>query len=131
MKDVRLKIARLILLTAALGQLASSQIHIGIITKIFEPSIGFFLFLFITFGVVLSFLSTSFKHGSNPVLLILALVAAVGTGVKYVVMIIQDVQMENLLTFAEVRLSLFISITVIALFIFSSIGMIAVRNMDD
>lgn len=130
MKELLFKSAKFTAIIAAIGQLAISQIHIGIITKVFEPSIGFFLFLFITFGVVMAFNSTSFRAESNPVLFLFGGIASSGTGLIYLNMLNADIRAENLLTFADARVSIFVSIAVITIYIASTIIMLSTRNYD-
>ncbi len=55
MKEWILKIAVALVMINALGQLALSQIHILATTKIFANQIGFYLFLFIIFGLTTAF----------------------------------------------------------------------------
>lgn len=55
MKEMLLKFAVGIVFVNALGQLAGSQIHILAITKLFAREVGFYLFLFIIFGLVTGF----------------------------------------------------------------------------
>ena len=117
MKEKLFNIARWSMFAVALIQLALSQIHIGIITKVFASEVGFWLFLFIIFGIVVAFNSINLKKGKNLLIDILGVIVASLSGLKYLSLVITDLKMENLLTFAESKLSIYFSAFTIGIYV--------------
>jgi len=105
MKDLILKIVVGIMLVNALGQLAASQIHILAITKLFASEIGFFLFLFIIFGLTTAFNAYLLEKRRGLILLTVSGLLAVGAGYVYLTIMQTDVAAQETLTMADVRTS--------------------------
>ena len=59
------KVTRMIMMCTALVQLALSQIHIEMITKLFVRDVGFYLFIFIISGLLILFNLTSMKDAAS------------------------------------------------------------------
>ena len=59
------KVTRMIMMFTALVQLALSQIHIEMITKLFVRDVGFYLFIFIISGLLILFNLTSMKDAAS------------------------------------------------------------------
>lgn len=130
MKEMIFKASRIGIFVAAVGQLAVSQIHIGIITKVFEPSIGFFLFLFVTFGVVLAFNSSSMRNDTGAFIGSLFCIAAAVMGVIYLNILISDVRAGNVLTMEDATVSVLITIVVISTYVIGTVLMLFNRKYD-
>ena len=105
MKDLILKITVGILLVNALGQLAMSQIHILASTKIFASEIGFYLFLFIIFGLTTAFNAYILEKRSGLILFELSGLLAIGAGYVYLSIMQADVAAQDSLSMADVRSS--------------------------
>ena len=83
-REFFLRIVTGILLLVGVGHLAVSQIHIAAITKIFANQIGFYLFVFVIFGLttgfnavliekpfsVVSLIAVSYTHLTLPTILL-------------------------------------------------------------
>ena len=105
MREWALKIIVGIMLISALGELAMSQIHIQAITKIFANEIGFYLFLFIIFGLTTAFNAYILEKRTGFILLTLSGLMAVGTGYIYLNIMQADVAAQEALSMADVRTS--------------------------
>lgn len=116
---------------AAIGQLALSQIHIEVITRVFEPAVGFVLFLFVTFGVVTAFSSSSLHKGTGVVPYLLIVSTATVVGFIYLRIVIRDIQLDNVLTLPEAIGSLVIASIVMAVYAAASVGMLLTRNFNE
>ncbi|MDC7235464.1 MAG: hypothetical protein PQJ58_19705 [Spirochaetales bacterium] len=126
MKEHLFKTARLLIYMAAIGQLALSQVHIGIITKVFAPSVGFFLFLFVIAGLVTAFNSSS--AASKPLIAVLGCGASLLTGVLYLNIVFKDIANATLLTFEEAQVSIFVSLLAMFLYLAGTVTMLVTRN---
>lgn len=131
MKEKLFNIARFSMFAVALVQLALSQIHIAIITKIFATEIGFFLFLFIIFGVVVAFNSMNLKSGKNMLIDVVGVVIASLAGIKYLSLVLQDLAVPNLLTFDEARVSIYFSILTIAIYMIGLLVLFLTKGKAD
>lgn len=116
MKGKLFNISKYIIFITAIAQLAISQIHIDIITKVFNPSIGFYLFLFTIFGVLMAFNSSSYKSGQRTFLLLGGCAAAVITGIIYLNVVFQDIATGKLLTLEAAQSSIIAAIVTIAIY---------------
>ena len=104
MKDIVLKTAVAILLITSLGQLAASQIHILAITKIFANQIGFYLFLFIIFGLTTAFNAQLLNNKRRGLgLFIGSRILAIGAGYIYMNLMQTDVAAQKAITMADVQ----------------------------
>lgn len=117
MKEKLFNLARFCMFAVAIVQLTLSQIHIAVIMKVFADEIGFYLFLFIIFGLVVAFNSINLKSNKGVVLDILGVLAASLAGYKYISILLEDLAMGNVLTMKEASLSLNFSIATIAVYI--------------
>ncbi|MBB6479885.1 hypothetical protein [Spirochaeta isovalerica] len=131
MKDILYNGSRFLIYIAALSHLALSQIHIGIITKVFNPNSGFFLFSFTILGVVTAFSSSSVKKGSRIELFLLACVATEAMGFYFLRILIKDIQEANLLTFHDASLSIGLLVATMAAFIIGAILLLATGIAKD
>ena len=131
MKEKLFYTAKYLIYIAALSQLALSQVHIGIITKIFEPRAGFFLFLFIIFGLIMAFNSSAVKKGSRIEIFIFGCLAAVTFGILYLRILFQDISAGNLLTFVDARSSIIYTIIAIAVYAISTATMLVTGNLNE
>ena len=105
MKEWTLKIVVGMMLISALGELAMSQIHIQAITKIFANEIGFYLFLFIIFGLTTAFNAYLLEKRTGLIILAISGLLAVGAGYIYLDLMQTDVAAQASLTMADVRTS--------------------------
>lgn len=106
MKEKIFNIAKYIIFVTAILQLAISQIHIDVITKVFEPSVGFSLFLFTIFSVLMAFNSSSYQYGQRTLLVIAGCAAAVVSGGVYLNVVFSDIATETLITFVDAKQSI-------------------------
>lgn len=123
MKEKLFNGARFFMFTAAIVQLALSQIHIAVITKVFEESVGFYLFLFIIFGIIVAFNSVNLKSGKHLLLDIVGVVFASAAGIKFISQVLNDIKVSTVLTFQDAQISLLVSVITIAIYI---IGLIII-----
>lgn len=124
MKGKLFNISKYLIFITAIAQLALSQIHIDIITKVFDPAIGFYLFLFTIFGVLMAFNSSSFKSGEKTLLLVGGCAAAVITGILYLNVVFADIATAKLLTFEAAKTSIIAAVITIAIYVISTPVMI-------
>ncbi|MDC7242352.1 MAG: hypothetical protein PQJ50_18505 [Spirochaetales bacterium] len=131
MKEMIFKTSRFIVFAVALGQLALSQVHIAVITRVFDSSIGFYLFLFVISGLVMGFNTSAIHSGSRIPLFIAGCAASLVTGLLYLRMLIADVLAGNLLTWPDIHLSLIYSIGAMTVYLAGTVSLLATRNYDD
>jgi len=117
MKEKLFNIARFSMFAVAIIQLTLSQIHIEIIMKVFADEIGFYLFLFIIFGLVVAFNSINLKRNKGILLDVIGVIAASLAGYKYVTLLLTDLELGNVLTVKEAALSLNFSMITIGIYI--------------
>lgn len=130
-KALIFRLCRSAVYIAAIGQLALSQIHIEVITRVFEPSVGFVLFLFVTFGVVTAFSSSSLHKGTAVVPYLLIVSIATILGFVYQRIVIRDIRLDNVLTLTEAIGSLVIASIVMAVYAAASVGMLLTRDFNE
>jgi len=116
MKERIFKISKFVIAAIAILQLAISQVHIKVITKVFASDIGFYLFLFILFGLVMAFNLSSLKRDSKMPRYLMMTIAAIGTGLVYIIMLFADIATGQYLTFDVALLSIVASIAAIAIY---------------
>ena len=121
MKELLLKFAIGIVFVNAIGQLAGSQIHILASTKLFAREVGFYLFLFIIFGLVTGF--NVFLLDKKKGVLFFAFSSWVTAGVGFIFLkILQtDVAAQETLTMADVQQSWLLVIISISICLVGSI----------
>ncbi len=112
------KAGKILLYVGALGQLALSQIHIGVITKVFDTSIGFFLFLFVITILVTAFNGSSINKESSPGKIMFSIVVfliAVVIGCLYMYILKTDLETSTILGMKEVLPSIIFTLVTIIL----------------
>ena len=119
MKEKLLNITIYVTCTMALLQLVLSQMHIGVITKVFATDVGFYFFLFVIFGLVTVFNMKNVKKSNNSILLIICSAIAIVVGIKYIHILLDDVSQGKLLTYNDIVGSLY---NVIASIIIYGVG---------
>lgn len=131
MKQRLFKISKFAISTMALFQLAISQVHIKVITKVFASNIGFYLFLFILFGLVMTFsLSSMKKAGKMPLYLVLT-VAAIANGIIYLNMLFADIATGAYLTMDVALFSIVISMVTLAIYLLGTITILLTREKEE
>jgi len=102
----------------AIGNLALSQVHIEIIVKVFASEIGIFFFLYILFGLVVFMSSLGLNkkqvNKGNLALFIMVTIAELAVGVKYIMLLVADAQIAQLLVMSDITHVLVISIVSLA-----------------
>lgn len=110
---------RSVLIATSLIQLALSQIHIELITKLFISDIGFYLFLFVIFGLLILFNLSSMKDSASGRLgtYIIMTIATLASGSVYVYKVWSDYLAQESVTLPDIRLSLIISVTCMIIYL--------------
>ena len=101
-REFFLRIVTAILLIVGVGHLAISQIHIAAITKIFANQIGFYLFVFIIFGLTTGFNAVLIEKPFSVVSLIVSSILSSVGGFVYLRLLQADVLEQEKLTMADV-----------------------------
>jgi len=108
-----------------IGNLALSQVHIKVIVKVFESRIGIIFFLYILLGIVVFMSSLGMNkkkvNRGNIVLFIVITIAELVVGVKYISLLLQDVQAGNLLVMSDITTVLVISILSLVFYLIGGI----------
>lgn len=101
-REFFLRITAGILLIVGVGHLAISQIHIEAITKIFANQIGFYLFIFIIFGLTTGFNAILIEKPFSVLsLMVSSILSSVG-GFIYLRLLQADVLEQEKLAMADV-----------------------------
>ncbi len=95
----RLKIIKIISAVVALGQLALSQVHIGVITKVFERTTGIYLFIFTLFCLVGLFMATRLNSPQDVIKHLIINALAIAAAMFYLQLLGRDLQAEEFVTF--------------------------------
>ncbi len=101
-REFFLRIATYILFIVGVGQLAISQIHIAATTKIFANQIGFYLFVFMIFGLTTGFNAVLIEKPRSVVLLLVSGALTAWGGIVYLRLLLADVAAQEQLTLADV-----------------------------
>lgn len=119
MKKWIFKIVVVIVLINALVTLALSQVHILAITKVFAPEIGFYLFLFVIFGLTTGFNAYLADKRTSILLFILTSALVIGSGLIYLWIMQGDVAEQDALTMSDeaIRNSLILIIVSLAIYV--------------
>jgi succinate dehydrogenase hydrophobic anchor subunit len=121
-----------IIVVLALGNLALSQIHIGVITQIFERLSGLVMFLFILFGLVTLFLTTRMKDRKSGVYRAMgSIVFTIGLGCLFSYYLYHDVVTQPSVTFQTVGTSLIFSIILVVFYLTALILLIIAQAKHD
>lgn len=125
-------IAITLIVILALGNLALSQIHIGVITQIFERLSGLVMFMFVLFGLVTLFLATRMKDRKSGVYRAMgSIVITIALGSLFSYYLYHDVQTQPSVTFQTVGTSLIFSIVLIVLYLVSLVLLIVAQVKHD
>ncbi len=119
MQRVSFKIAKWLIIFVSLLELALSKIHIKAITAMFNVTLGFYLFLFILFGLLLIFLLTSIKNlGINSIFKItLTGLISIGSAAYCIYLMWMDYKSHNNIALSDFRFSLILLIIAIAVYV--------------
>lgn len=117
---------------AGLGNLAISQIHIGVMTDSFMNEIGFYFFLFIIFGLVAFMNAMNMRKDTsgigNSILTLILGFAASGAGGVYIKLLLDDIAIGKLLTASDIALSKNIVMASIIVYFLGSIIIVATHK---
>ncbi len=119
MKDIILKLVTGILFITGIGELAISQIHIEASTKIFANQIGFYLFLFIIFGMTTAFNGMLLEKLRSVLLFVLSGLLAAWAGFRYIRLLQADVAAQDGLSMADVQTSFTLVIVSVVIYLIS------------
>ena len=121
MKEWLLKFAIGIVFINAIGQLAGSQIHILAITKLFAREVGFYLFLFIIFGLVTGFNVFMLDKKKGILFFAFSSWVTAGAGFIHLNKMQADVATQEALSMADIQQSWVLVIISISICLVSSI----------
>lgn len=126
MQRINVKIAKWLMLITAVLELAFSQVHIKAIIIMFERRLGFYLFLFILFGLLLVFLLSSMKSldGSTIFKISATSLVASGTAFYCIMLMWKDYKANEVIKLEDFRISLFLMITGIAVYTLGSVDLV-------
>ena len=112
-----------VLMATALIQLAVSQVHIEMITKLFIRDIGFYLFIFVIAGLLVLFNLSSMKNSASGRLgtFIVMILAAVASGLTYMYKVWSDFSTRESVVMEDVQLSLIFAGTFILIYLIGGI----------
>lgn len=132
MQRVSFKIVKWLMIFVSLLELALSKIHIKAITAMFNVTLGFYLFLFILFGLLLMFLLTSLKDLSFNSIFKTALTGLISSSsAAYCIYLMwMDYKLHNNIALSDFRLSLILLITAIGVYIFGTLFIIGSRLIE-
>lgn len=131
MKERIFKMAKFIVFATAITQLALSQIQIEVITKVFDPNIGFVLFGFTIFGVLMAFNSSSYQHGKRSAIFIGGTILVILTGLNYLRVLLLDISAGNLLTFEDIKTAFIIAAVSMVIYALGAVVMVATGNHNE
>lgn len=132
MQRLSYKLFLLLVVLAGALELALSGYHISAITIMFSRQIGFYLFLFILFGILLVAISTSIKDMdlSNAFKLILTSGAASISGAYTAYLMWHDFKASKSIVFSNFRTSFFLIIAGVAIYVVGSVIMLVIGLLD-
>ncbi len=128
MKEKIFNITRFTMFFVAILQLALSQIHIAITTKVFDTTVGFYLFLYIMFGIIVAFNSLNLKRKTNIWLSVIGCVGGSLAAIKYLTIIFKDISSENIVTFTDAKWSIYLIVLAIATYFIGLIILIFTKG---
>jgi len=121
-----------IIVVLALGNLALSQIHIGVITQIFERLSGLVMFMFVLFGLVTLFLVTRMKDRKSGVYRAMgSIVFTIALGSLFSYYLYNDVLTQPSVTFQTIATSFIFSIILIVFYIVALVLLIIAQIKHD
>ncbi len=130
MNTLTYRITRLVIMATALVQLALSQIHIEMITRLFVTDIGFYLFIFIIAGLLILFNLTSMaKRGSGRLGMysVMTLVSLV-SGAIFVFKAYGNFLTEESVVMETIQLSLFFIIVSMVVYLVGG-AIVIIKNL--
>ncbi|WP_058485787.1 hypothetical protein [Defluviitalea phaphyphila] len=144
MKEKLFKITIFIISAMALIQLALSHFHIKTMTKLFTPEVGFYLFLFIIFGLVTLFNASSIKksyinrkitknkeEGKKSILLfIVSNILSVIAAIVYLRILINNYKVYDSVTYQDIYLSLYLVIAGVCVYVIGAIIVLITNKVE-
>lgn len=130
MRNIILKIIVAIVLVNGIAEVALSQVHILAATKLFVTEIGFYLFLFIIFGLTTAFNGLLLETPRGIILLIVSGAIASGAGFIYLRLMQADVAKQAALTMEDVQTSAMLVAASIVIYLGGSI-LISILSWSD
>ncbi len=130
MKEQIFNITRFFMFFVAILQLALSQIHIAVSTKIFDTTVGFYLFIYIMFGIIIAFNSVNLKRKTNIWFTTACCIAGALSGVKYLSILFNDLKSGNVVTMDNARWSIYLTFLAIATYLIGLVIIIVIKRKD-
>jgi len=121
-KEWILKTLRGIALANGFGQLAMSQVHILAITKVFEKSIGFYLFFYIIFCLLTGFNAFLLEKRTGIIFFVAINWLTAVAGYVYLHLLRTDIANQETLTLVDVQLSWSLVIVSIVILLINSLA---------
>jgi hypothetical protein len=123
MREAIFKTSKNILMAVGIIQLALSQIHIEMITKLFARDVGFYLFLFIIGGLLIVFnLSSMTVNNAGKIKQFIAtVIIAFGSGIWFIVLTWKDYLAKDSVTISDIKMSLILVAIGSAVYLIGSI----------
>lgn len=128
MKKRLINITIIVMSLTAMLELALSQVHIKTITQVFATNIGFYLFSFILLGLIIIFNVLTIKKDCNKIMLTITTVLSTIIGLKYIQILIHDINNYSYVGFTDIKNSLIL--TIIGMFVYIIGTIILVVNVE-
>jgi hypothetical protein len=128
MQRLGYKIAKWLMIIMATLQLALSQIHIKAISIVFVQSVGFYLFLFILFGLLVMFtlFSTKSLDKSNMFKIISSSVVTGASGIYTAYLIWSDFKSNDAIVYEDIEKSLYLLLFGAAIYLIGTIVILGI-----
>ncbi|UJF15716.1 hypothetical protein LZ578_00450 [Jeotgalibaca sp. MA1X17-3] len=125
-------IVKYIMIGVAILELALSQVHIEAITLMFIREIGFFLFLFIFASLIMIAILTSFNEWStsNALTTLLAGLAAGGSGLYTIFLILNARQSARAVPFENISTSFILLVVGVSVFLIGTVILLITAQRD-
>lgn len=133
MKEKLFTVSKLLLIITALFELAISQVHILMITKLFTSYVGFYLFVFVIAGMLVLFNLSSMTVDNSGKLkdFIMAIVGALASGGFFVYISWTDFLTQESIVMEDIRLSLAIIIIGLVVYLLGCASIITSYALHD
>lgn len=133
MKEKLFKVSKALIIAVSLIELAISQVHIEMITKLFTSYVGFYLFIFIIAGMLIMFNLSSMKVDDSGKVkeFILATIAAVASGGYFLMISFNDLATQESVIIEEIRLSLICIAAGMIVYALGTIAVVFSYSMDE
>lgn len=107
MKEKLFTVSKGLLITAGLLELALSQVHILMITKLFTSYVGFYLFIFVIAGMLILFNLSSMTVDNSAKMkeFLMSSVAAIGSGGFFIYIAWTDYLEQESIVFEDIQMS--------------------------